>query len=564
MHQLNKRNQIVQERNISVSWDSNGNMLSKSNGYQFKYDFQNRLKEATNPGGLTVQMVYDNFNRRIMKKLLTTNNQQPTTIYILDDDETIEEYQLYNSPTLKLSKQYVYGSEIDKKIMANVDLDGDGQLETEYYFLQDQLGNVESIIGGDGKKLEEYEYQGYGNVKYYQPDNIKPIIEQIRIDENGKLIVLFTEPVMAESINNQTIQLLDSNSQPIVIEFQLDEEKRQIIIAPALTNGSNYTLSIQNIYDLNTNKIDNYTKYFTAQANTVVDDTKAPEIEIVYQEAGNLIVKFTEELKPESINANSIILKRNNNLVEGTTEVLNGRTLKFIPSNSLIENLIYELSIDQSARDLSDKQISQTAITFTYVRDNIQVVFYAKPDQRQEISTTAYTNFHLFQGREFDKELDLYYFRNRYLDPGLKIWTTKDPVGKHFTNNLYEAFLLNYINQTDPTGLYEIDVHYYMVYYLALKAGLSNEEAVKIATASQYVDDSGLARSSPIGLMKNPEKKLFTSSDAWHSKEAKKWRRRLQFHHFVTSAEEGTNPFPSNRYLQMLKPIIIEEQILYY
>jgi len=59
--------------------------------------------------------------------------------------------------------------------------------------------------------------------------------------------------------------------------------------------------------------------------------------------------------------------------------------------------------------------------------------------------------------------------------------------------------------------------------------------------------------------MKNPEKKLFTSSDAWHSKEAKKWRRRLQFHHFVTSAEEGTNPFPSNRYLQMLKPIIIEE-----
>jgi len=94
MHQLNKRNQIVQERNISVSWDSNGNMLSKSNGYQFKYDFQNRLKEATNPGGLTVQMVYDNFNRRIMKKLLTTNNQQPTTIYILDDDETIEEYSL--------------------------------------------------------------------------------------------------------------------------------------------------------------------------------------------------------------------------------------------------------------------------------------------------------------------------------------------------------------------------------------------------------------------------------------------------------------------------------------
>jgi len=295
-------------------------------------------------------------------------------------------------------------------------------------------------------------YYGDSKIKYYQPDNQKPLIEQVRINENGKLIILFTEPVLPETINNQNIQLLDVTNQPVAIEFQLDDDKRQLEIAPALTNGSNYTFSVQNVYDLNSNKIDTYTKSFTAQISSIIEDTKPPEIETVYQDSGNLIVKFTEDLKPESINANSIILKRNNNLVEGTTEVLNGRTLKFIPSNSLIENLIYELSIDQSARDLSDKQISQTAITFTYVRDNIQVVFYAKPEQRQEISTTAYSNFHLFQGREYDKELDLYYFRNRYLDPELKIWTTKDPEEYADAYNLYQAFGNNFINYTDAFG----------------------------------------------------------------------------------------------------------------
>ena len=195
---------------------------------------------------LRIKMQLNNFNRRIMKKLLTSNNQQPTTIYILDDDETIEEYQLSNSPTLKLSKQYVYGSEIDRKIMATVDLDGNGQLETEYYFLQDQLGNVEALLDNQGRKIEEYDYQGYGNVKYYQPDNQKPIIEQVRINENGNLAILFTEPILENSINSENVQLKDSNNQPVNGNWSIDEEKRQITFDTSLTAGQNYNLVVQN------------------------------------------------------------------------------------------------------------------------------------------------------------------------------------------------------------------------------------------------------------------------------------------------------------------------------
>jgi RHS repeat-associated protein len=432
---------------LSISWDPNGNMLSKSNGYNFKYDFQNRLKEAINPGGLNITMVYDNFNRRVVKKY--ANSQQPSIIYIWEEDELIEEYNFING-NFKLSKQFIPGHSIDQKILATVDLDGDGQLETEYYFLQDQLGNIEALIDSTGKKMEEYEYSGYGNVKYYQPDNTKPLIEQVRINENGNLAILFTEPILENSINSENVQLKDPNNQPVNGNWSIDEEKRQITFDTPLTESQNYSLTVQNVYDLNTNKIDNYSKTFVAQANSRIEDTKNPEIEMVYNDNGNLIVTFTEDLKPETVNQNSIILKRNGNAVAGTTEMVNSRTLKFITAQSLIVNLDYELTIDPNLKDLADKPVNQQLINFTYL--DLPISFYSKQNQRTEISTTAYSNFHLFQGREYDKELDLYYFRNRYLDPELKIWITKDPEEYADAYNLYQAFAINFINNSDPKG----------------------------------------------------------------------------------------------------------------
>jgi len=265
-----------------------------------------------------------------------------------------------------------------------------------------------------------------------------------------KLQINYNNPILFEIRNSENVQLKDPNNQPVNGNWSIDEEKREITFDTPLTESQNYNLTVQNIYDLNLNKIDNYTKYFTAQANTVIDDTKSPEIEIVYQDAGSLIVKFTEDLNPETVNQNSIILKRNGNAVAGTTEIVNSMTLKFITAQSLIVNLDYELTIDPNLMDLANKSVSQQIINFTYV--DLPISFYSKQNQRTEISTTAYNNFHLFQGREFDKELDLYYFRNRYLDKNIGIWTTKDPEGYADAYNLYQSFLNNYKNHIDPLG----------------------------------------------------------------------------------------------------------------
>ena len=58
----------------------------------------------------------------------------------------------------------------------------------------------------------------------------------------------------------------------------------------------------------------------------------------------------------------------------------------------------------------------------------------------------------LFQGREYDTELNLYYFRARYYDPIMGRFLSTDPMGYQDGLNLYQAFNMNPVNFVDPMG----------------------------------------------------------------------------------------------------------------
>lgn len=60
---------------------------------------------------------------------------------------------------------------------------------------------------------------------------------------------------------------------------------------------------------------------------------------------------------------------------------------------------------------------------------------------------------HLFQGREYDEESGLYYFRARYYDPALGRFMSEDPIGFAGGLNFYRFALNNPVNFTDPFGL---------------------------------------------------------------------------------------------------------------
>jgi uncharacterized protein RhaS with RHS repeats len=75
---------------------------------------------------------------------------------------------------------------------------------------------------------------------------------------------------------------------------------------------------------------------------------------------------------------------------------------------------------------------------------------------------------------------------------------SEDPIGLTAGLNQYSYVGNNPLTRKDPWGLYEIDVHYYLTYYLALKSGcFSDAEARIIANGDQGVDENPATRPGP-------------------------------------------------------------------
>ncbi|MFC2141119.1 RHS repeat domain-containing protein, partial [Acidobacteriota bacterium] len=68
------------------------------------------------------------------------------------------------------------------------------------------------------------------------------------------------------------------------------------------------------------------------------------------------------------------------------------------------------------------------------------------------IKKSSIGNNILFQGREYDYELNLYYYRARYYDPIMGRFLSTDPMGYADSMNLYQGFNMNPANFVDPFG----------------------------------------------------------------------------------------------------------------
>ncbi len=69
------------------------------------------------------------------------------------------------------------------------------------------------------------------------------------------------------------------------------------------------------------------------------------------------------------------------------------------------------------------------------------------------ITESVYGNRFLFQGREYDYDTALYYFRARWYEPETGRWLSPDPIGISGGLNLYTFCGNDPVNFLDPSGL---------------------------------------------------------------------------------------------------------------
>ena len=85
----------------------------------------------------------------------------------------------------------------------------------------------------------------------------------------------------------------------------------------------------------------------------------------------------------------------------------------------------------------------------------------------------------------------LQYNRARWYDGQVGRFVSEDPIGLVGGVNQFAYVGDNPQNGVDPSGLYEIDVHYYLTYFLAMKTGcFTDAEARLIADADQATDEN--------------------------------------------------------------------------
>jgi RHS repeat-associated protein len=101
----------------------------------------------------------------------------------------------------------------------------------------------------------------------------------------------------------------------------------------------------------------------------------------------------------------------------------------------------------------------------------------------------ALENPYRFSTKYTDNTTDFVYYGHRFYNPSDGRWPSRDPIREDGGVNLYALVSNDPCGKLDLLGKYEIDFHFYAIYYLFCAKCYSPEDAQTVAWASQHVDD---------------------------------------------------------------------------
>lgn len=508
---------------MTFTYDAVGNRKHRTdyNGAltDYTYDGLNRLKTITYPDTTTVSYTYDKLSR-----LQTATNENGT----VDFD--------YNKMNRLTSVTDVFGQTVDYNYDANgnrTKLSLNTALVATYRY--DAVNRLTKLLDGAGAAFT-FDYDATNNLTQKKaPNNVKTRYQYDGMDRLTRL----TDTKGMATVQDRQYQYNEASQITQIAEPSITRSYTYDAV-DRLTSAlyTNLAQSPENyVYDSVGNRTSSQlsASYGYQPFNRMTNTSTAT---FVYDANGNLTSKtdgtgtrtfawdFENRLKQVTLpNGNTVGYKydaigrriqRAGTGGDSTNFIYDGQdVVKDLNSDGSTVDYVNGPGIDNKLR-LTDSRLaasgplyflqdhlgSTTALTNSagVVTSQINYDSFGNPSAGATLTRYTYT------GREFDSDTGLYYYRARWYDPQVGRFISEDPIGLAGGINQFAYVGNNPQNAKDPSGLYEIDVHYYLTYFLAMRTGcFSPHEARLIADADQATDENS-STSPGLGLTEQQRK----------------------------------------------------------
>jgi RHS repeat-associated protein len=145
-------NRLIAANSNTFAYDGNGNLTSKTDGsgsWIYTWDYENRLKQVSKSGGVTVTYSYDALGRRIQR----TSSVSGTTRFVYYGDDVIRDLDGSGATVA----DYLNGPGVDNKLRQVVG-------GNTSYFVTDHLLTTRALADSSGAVVSSISYDSYGNV----------------------------------------------------------------------------------------------------------------------------------------------------------------------------------------------------------------------------------------------------------------------------------------------------------------------------------------------------------------------------------------------------------------